>query len=170
MKAKWIALSAAVVVVGAVWLLLPAFLLKDLELPKALGSLSLREEVHGEKARSIINKMHGKGVTPKDNMIAAYDNSEGSATVYLSVYDKSTQSQETFTQMVRGIEKGASPFSELRTVSVYGQPVSFCKGFGQAHYFFFIDESVYWITADLAVAEEAATELMRALKGASTPV
>jgi hypothetical protein len=169
-KTKWIVLACVVGIVGVVYLILPRFIRKDLELPKALGSLVLREEVQGAKAQAIINKMHGKGVTPKDNMIAAYENGDGSATVYLSVYTNQAESQETIAQMVRGIEKGTSPFSELRTITIRGQEMSFCMGFGQTHYFFYIDNSVYWMTADFAVAEEAASELVRALKGSTTPV
>ncbi len=170
MKTKWIPLTAAAVIVGAVCLLLPRFFHRDLELPKRLGSLPLRQEIRGEKARAVINNMHGKGVTPKDNMIAAYENTNGAATVYLSVYDNQTESEKTFTQMVQGIEKGTGPFTELQTITVQGQQVSFCLGFGQAHYFFSMEESMYWITADFAVAEESVAELIRALKGNSTTV
>jgi hypothetical protein len=170
MKRKWIVLSGLfIVIVGAVFVL-PRYMLKDLELPKSLGSLQLQKEIRGEQARALINNMHGKGVTPKDNMIAVYGDNSGSATAYLSVYDSRSQSEETFQQMTRGIEKGTSPFSDFKRMTIRGQEISFCVGFGQAHYFFFLDESVYWLTADFGVAEEAVRELIGALKGESVSV
>lgn len=170
MKTKRFLLAAGIVLIGALYFLIPLFTFKDLELPNNLGSLHLRNEIRGEKARKLINELHGKSVTPKDNLIALYGNNDGGATAYLSVYDNRSQSEEIFQRMLRSIEKGTSPFTNLKRFTLHGHDVSFCVGFGQAHYFFFVDESVYWLTADLAVAEEAASELLLALKGRSIAV
>ena len=156
--------------IAAVILLLPRFAKKNLELPKSLGALQVQEEIRGERANAIINSMHGKRVTPRDNMIAKYESNNGTATVYLSVYQGSPESEKTFQQMVNGIEKGTSPFADLKRLTLYDNNVAFCIGFGQAHYFFAIDESVYWLTADFAVAEEAVTGLLAALRGRSVTV
>lgn len=164
MRTKWFVISGLLVVAVAIFVL-PYFVRKDLALPKALGSMQLREEIRGERANTIINNMHGKRVTPKDNMIALYESDEGTATAYLSVYDSRTESETTFGQMVSGIEKGISPFADLRRMKIRGHDVAFCIGFGQAHYFFFVEESVYWLTADFAVAEEAVNGLFAELRG-----
>ena len=168
-KYSWLVVIV-VVVTATTFLLLPRLTRDDLMLPRTLGSLEMRDEVRGDKARSIINQMHGKGVTPTDNMIGVYTSSTGTATIYLSEYDTPAQAEETSSQMVHGIEKGTSPFSDFKTLTIHGQEVSYCVGFGQAHYFFFVDESVYWLTADFGVAEEAATELIRAISGSFTTV
>lgn len=169
MKRILIVAGALTVVVASV-LLLPRFAKKDLQLPKTLGTLQLQEEIRGERANTIINNMHGKRVTPRDNMIATYESNYGTATVYLSVYENKPESEKTFQQMVSGIQRGTGPFTDLQRQTVYNHDVAFCVGFGQAHYFFVIDESVYWLTADFAVAEEAVNGLLAVLRSGALSV
>ncbi len=159
--------GAIVVLITIVIVFLPRFQSEKLTLPRKLGTLQLTEEIRGDRASRIINQMHGKGVTPADNMIGMYTSREGMATVYQSKYNSRKQSEETLRRMVRGIETGNTPFSDFKSMQIAGQDIFFCIGSGQAHYFFTADEFLYWLATDIHVAEDAAQELIRAIRGSS---
>ncbi|MDH3252946.1 MAG: hypothetical protein OEM41_09155, partial [Ignavibacteria bacterium] len=53
---------------GGIPIVLIAVLLEacqvDRPLPQSLGSLTLKSQLGGDRASAILNRMHGKGVTP----------------------------------------------------------------------------------------------------------
>jgi hypothetical protein len=156
-------LATIAVVAGVV--LYPRLASTKNPLPGQIGDLRLALQIKGEKARGIINEMHGKGVTPLENMIGEYKGAAGSATVYVSRYQTNSDAQETVERMLAGIEKGNTPFNNPRRLTVGSTDVSLCIGLGQAHYFFIMDKSVYWLAADAAVAQVTIVNLIRAVGG-----
>lgn len=148
-------------------LLVPHFALRPLTLPPELGDLRLQQHIFGDEARRIINQMHGKGVTPRDNAIGIYGDETGTATLYLSVYDEAEEAAATLDRMIEGIKTGFTPFSDYELQTVDGQQVSYCTGDGQAHYFFAVGPSLYWLAVDFPVAEETLRALFRSIKPAS---
>lgn len=148
-------------------LLVPQFTQQPLTLPPALGDLRLQRHLFGDEARRIINQMHGKGVTPRDNAIGVYADEDGSATLYLSVYGEEEEAAQSLERMIRGIKTGFTPFSDYEQHIIEGQEVSFCTGDGQAHYFFAIGTSLYWLAVDFPIAEETLRALFRAIKPSS---
>lgn len=166
-KFRWLVVIV-VVVTATTFLLLPHFMRNDPVLPKTLGSLEMTNEVRGDKARSIINQMHGKGVTPTDNIIGTYEGTGGTATMYLSNYETREQSQQVLAKMVGGIKTGFTPFSNYERMIIENIEVSFCIGSGQSHYFFCSGKSLYWLTADPAVAASALRTLLDTLKRTAT--
>ena len=119
LKKSWLAAIAALIVIAAIIAVLPYFRSAETTIPTTLGDLRLTKEIRGNEAKAIINQMHGKGVTPTDNMIGVYTSSKGTATIYLSEYDTPAQAEETSRQMVHGIEKGTSPFSDFKKLEFY---------------------------------------------------
>lgn len=148
-------------------LFVPQFARRPLALPAELGNLRLQQHIFGDEARRIINQMHGKGVTPRDNAIGLYTDESGTATLYLSVYGEEEEATQTMGRMIKGINTGFTPFSDYEEQIVDGQRVSFCTGDGQAHYFFAAGTSLYWLAADFPIAEETLRALFRFIKPAS---
>ena len=146
-------IGAAVLVVAAVAVFLSSRLAAEkTELPSALGTLRLEQTFTGSEASAIVNRMHGKGVTPKSNAIGVYRGASGTATLYLSIYEEQRDAAGVRDDMVRGIQKGHTPFSGLERRMFEGHDLSSCIGQGQAHYFFAVGPSLYWLAVDFPVA------------------
>lgn len=145
-------------------LLVPHYTRRPLVLPKELGILQLQQLISGDQARRIINQMHGKGVTPRNNIIGLYASDLGEATLYLSEYEEEVEASETEERMIRGIQTGYTPFSDFQQQRIEGINVSFCTGDGQAHYFFSYNTSLYWLAVDFPIAEETVRALLRTIK------
>lgn len=130
-------------------------------LPPSLGSLKRAKELRGNEATEIIDKMHGKGVTAKENVIAVYSAADGNAVVYLSVYGSEKEATEARERMAARIRNGNETFGQYQSMTVEGWPVSFCLGLGQAHFFFSHGESLYWLAVDISCSSPTARELVR---------
>lgn len=168
LKKSWLAAIAALIVIAAITALLPYFRSPATSLPSTLGDLRLTKTILGDEAKAIINQMHGKGVTPTDNLIGTYQGTGGTATLYLSNYETREQSQQVLAKMVGGIKTGFTPFSNYERMIIENTEVSFSIGSGQSHYFFCSGKSLYWLTADPAVAVSTLRSLLDTLKGTAT--
>ena len=137
-------------------------------LPERVGDLVLISEAQGESAREIVDRMHGKGVSPKQSNVGTYQSQSARADIYLSTYANTSEAQNVYRVMAERIGAGGTPFFLYQNVAIAGQSVSFCLGLGQAHYFFVRSEQLYWVSADAGVAQNMITELMKILDGART--
>lgn len=133
------------------------------ELPTALGALRLERTFTGSEASAIVDRMHGKGVTPKSNAIGMYEGAAGTATLYLSTYGEPGEAAGAREDMIRGIRTGRTPFSGLERRTIEGHDLSSCIGQGQAHYFFAVGPSLYWLAVDLPVAAPTLEALLNSL-------
>lgn len=133
------------------------------DLPANIGDLRLREEIRGTAAAAIIDRMHGKGVTPRETRIGAYEGPGGDATLYVSRYRSDAEAREVFEKMDAGIAAGHPHFVHHRLIEVVGTRVSFCLGAGQAHYYLRAHQSVWWLAVDQPVATATAEALIRRL-------
>ena len=153
MNTKTMRIGVAVLAVAAVAVFLfsrPA--VEKTELPPALGTLRLEQTFTGSEASAIVNRMHGKGVTPKSNAIGVYKGASGTATLYLSIYEEQRDAAGARNDMIAGIRTGRTPFSGLEQKTLRGHDISSCIGQGQAHYFFAVGPALYWLAVDFPVA------------------
>jgi hypothetical protein len=153
MNRKTARIGVVVLVVAAVAVfLLSRSAVEKTELPPALGTLRLEQTITGSEASAIVNRMHGKGVTPKANAIGVYKGASGTAMLYLSVYEEPRDAAGARNDMIAGIRTGRTPFSGLERRTLRGHDISSCIGQGQAHYFFAVGRSLYWLAVDFPVA------------------
>lgn len=129
--------------------------------PKILGPLNLAQAVSGSDARVLVNKMHGRAVTPLENVVGTYKGDEGSAKLYVSYYPSPDSARAVAQEMARRIERGMPPFAHFRTFEEGRDPVFMCLGLGQAHFFFACKERLYWLASDIGVAEESLNQLRK---------
>ena len=134
-------------------------------LPARVGDLILISEAQGESAREIVDRMHGKGVSPQHSNVGIYQSQAARADIYLSTYANTSEAQNVYQVMAERIGAGGTPFFQYQSVAIAGQNVSFCLGLGQAHYFFFRNEELYWVSADARVGHNSIIELIRILNG-----
>jgi|WetSurMetagenome_2_1015567.scaffolds.fasta_scaffold21631_5 hypothetical protein len=155
---RWI---AAAIVAIALALVAVEYSLSGHGVPKILGTLSLAQAVSGSDARVLVNKMHGRAVTPQDNVVGTYKGAGGSAKLYVSYYPSADSARNVAFRMAGRIESGIPPFEHFRTYEEGKNPVFMCLGLGQAHFFFVCNERLYWLASDIGVAEAALSELRK---------
>ncbi|MER3525292.1 MAG: hypothetical protein C4326_14930 [Ignavibacteria bacterium] len=162
-QALVVAAAILVMIVIAVQLV-PRFTPTRITLPAELGALPLQQHIFGDEARRIINQMHGKGVTPRANAIGLYADETGEATLYLSIYDEEEAAAATLKKMIDGIATGFTPFSDFEQRRIEGEEVAYCTGDGQAHFFFAVGKTLYWLAVDFSVADETLRALLHEIK------
>jgi hypothetical protein len=129
--------------------------------PPQLGQLSLVRTISGADATGLVNKLHGKRVSPRENVVATYGGEGVEATLYLSYYASADSAALVAAAMAQRITAGIPPFDHFRMFEEGKNPVYMCLGLGQAHFFFACGERLYWLAADIGVAEEALVQLRR---------
>jgi hypothetical protein len=159
---RWLAVGV-IAILGLV-LLLMEWPSGPRDLPPALGPLALREVIRGGEAQSLVNKMHGKGVAPKENAVGTYRSQDGSADVYVSFYDDVRIPILQFERMADLLRYRPLEFSNLRRKSVQGVDVCECEDMGKPQYFFAYNRGLYWMSATESVAPRAIEDLVRNLK------
>ena len=133
-------------------------------LPQSILQLRLSSEIRGKQAQEIVDAMHKKSVTPDENVIGTYFSTDGTAKLYVSLYDSRSVAEEQFGKMVDRIRQGGDTFSHLREIHVQDEKVYLCLGLSQAHYFFLLEKELYWWAVDLQIAQASMQELVRIVK------
>jgi hypothetical protein len=125
-----------------------------------MGGLSIAETLTGDRARSMVDQMHGKGVTPAESMVARYEGKDGeTATVYCSRYASTRDAAEAEGRMRELIGRGNAVFTGYGEYVVGGKRVSMCRGLGQTHYFFTSGRRLTWLAGE----EENALQMLQDL-------
>jgi hypothetical protein len=150
-----------VVVLTAVIVLAVMFrMTNNRSLPERIGDLVLEQTVEGEQAREMLNRMHGKDMTPEENRIGFYGSAGGKAILYTSEYPTIMKAAASFEIMSERIARREGPFTQYNTRSIASRNISVCLGMGQAHYFFVDGDVVYWLAVDLPIASASAEALV----------
>ncbi len=142
---------------GAVSLCIAALVGPGEALPPGVTRLNT---VTGPEATAIVDRLHGRSVTPRENSITRYAAPGGVVTVYDSAYDSDSLACAVAERMrgrISTIGYGFSSYAELREAGVI---VARCAGQGRIHYFFAASHRVTWVEAEPA-ALPAAWALVR---------
>jgi hypothetical protein len=165
-KRKRIALVAGVLIPVSVIVILLLPNHQTIDLPKSILQLRLTEEIRGKQAQEIINAMHKKSVTPDENVIGTYFSTDGSAKLYVSLYDSRIIAEGKFEKIGDFIRKGGGDFTHFKEMQVQRTKVYTCLGLGQAHFIFLHEKDIYWWAVDLQIAQASMQELVRIVKNA----
>lgn len=134
-------------------------------LPARMGTLELVSRISGEEARSMIDRLHGRGVAPVISTIGIYTGERAKATLYASEYNAASDADEAEARMRELIQHGTADFSHFHRLKLQNKDVSMCVGMEQVHYFFVSGARMYWLAVDPAVAYATAAGLIDALEG-----
>jgi hypothetical protein len=135
-----------------------------LTLPPALGALTLSHAITGAEARAVVDRLHGRAVTPEMNRIGLYGDGKFQATLYGSLYPSAREAQGSLETMRRKIRTGEVPFTHAVDLERAGHPVGMCFGLGQVHFFLSDGRRLYWLAADPQVADALLDDLLRSLR------
>ena len=152
MKRSLLRLLLVAVLVLAVYLLV-RLSVSSKSIPQNLGALGLERAVVGDDARAIVNRMHGRAVTPSRSTVGFYDGPEGEATLYVSGYAHPDSAAIVLEQMAERIERPGTPFDNLRLLPSARHRTYMCLGTGQAHFFFACREQLIWLSVDIPLAQ-----------------
>lgn len=129
-------------------------------MPASLAGKELHEKISGEKAATMIARLHQKPVAPAESAIGYYGKGENPTVLYVSRYDSEQRAQEVLTDMSNGIGKGSSGFWHHQTFDINDRKVHMVLGQGQVHYFFVKDHLLYWLAVQPEKAQPALSQLL----------
>ena len=130
-------------------------------LPDTLGGFPRVRLLEGEEAKAVVDRLHGRGVTPVRNLVAMYGGERGEATLYYSEYAGAAEASDVGARMAARIRTGEFPFTPPDEIERGGRTVYVCHGLGQQHYFFPAGSGLYWLAVDPQVSSPALEDLLR---------
>ncbi len=118
-------------------------------IPRYLGSLALDHSMQGEEAMDEINKLHRTNIKLVNAVIAQYGTGNDMVMVWLGRAESRQAALDLITDMVKGIEKGTSTFSNPSQIKVGNYPVWQVDGPGGKFFFYESKDSdsrVVWVS------------------------
>ena len=113
-------------------------------IPQELGGLELFRVVRGDEADDFVNKMHGKKLGVKKNLIAYYGSKNSRNVLYISVYEEVEEAKADLQSMAIKMVKGTAVFTPLK-FNKMGDGVRFrTEGMGLIHCFYRVDNMLIW--------------------------
>lgn len=139
-------------------------------LPPTLAGWELGALVSGDPAIVSVERLHGKdlGAGIVEAWVGEYGRAPGGpahATVWVSRSPDSAAARELYVRMTERIGEGNSPFTGMRPIEDIDVEGYRLDGMGQAHYYFLVDEDLYWLAVDADVALTALDELLARAAG-----
>ena len=118
--------------------------------PGQLAGYQLDQVMSGEEAIAEIGELHGEDIPVADAWVAHY---QGNGTVWAARAADTGQAAQLLDRMVRGIQKGTSPFSGLTQRQFKGIPVYTVTDGRQAHFFYQQGDWVVWLATPRGAEE-----------------
>lgn len=139
-------------------------------LPDTLGGIPRAQLLEGDEAKAVVDRLHGRGVTPVRNVVATYEGERGEATLYFSEYASAAEAADVGARMASKIRTGEFPFTSPSEIERGGRRVQVCYGLGQQHYFFAAGRGLFWLAVDPQVSSQCLEDLLAAeMSGAPPP-
>jgi hypothetical protein len=118
--------------------------------PEQVSELARIQLISGAKAQQEVDKLHGKALEAAESAVARYARAgERPAEVWVSkVSSKAEARRQTGLMVHKMYENPKSPFKNPSRIEHMGVPVYRFTGMGQVHLIYFMDDLVYWISAN----------------------
>jgi len=110
--------------------------------PAQLAGYDLDQVMSGQEAISEIDVLHGEDIPVAEAWVAHY---QGNGTVWAARATDTEQAAELLDRMVRGIQKGTSPFSGLAQTRFKGTSVYTVTDGRQSHFFYQQGDRIVWL-------------------------
>lgn len=131
----------------------------QLQPPGTLGDLKLLHASRGKEALQEISRLHGKALSAEGAYVAHYEREGATAMVYLARASSTDEAGRQLEQMRARIQRGDTPFSNLKTLKQGGMTLYSVLGQGQTHYFYRREADVLWLAVDAAAAKPSLAAL-----------
>ena len=110
--------------------------------PGQLAGYQLDQVMSGQEAIAEVSELHGEDIPVAEAWVAHY---QGNATVWAARATDTEQAVQLLDRMVRGIQKGNSPFSGLTQTQFKGISVYTVTDGRQTHFFYQQGDRVVWL-------------------------
>ena len=127
--------------------------------PQELGGLTLFKVVKGDEADNFVNKMHGKKLDVKKNLIAYYGSENSKNVLYISVYEKNSDAKVDLQSMATKMAKGTAVFTPLKFDKMDNGVRFRTEGMGLVHYFYRVDNILIWWQVEPDKSDSTTNEL-----------
>ena len=104
--------------------------------PDRLGNMDLVTSVSGDEALAQVDQLHGTGIDLLSARIVEYAGNKESATVWMGRAESQEAATKLLSEMVGGITRGGSGFSNVRGIKVGTHDVYQVDGPGGNHFFY----------------------------------
>ncbi|RZB30396.1 MAG: hypothetical protein SRB1_02676 [Desulfobacteraceae bacterium Eth-SRB1] len=132
---------------------------KDDNIPQKLGGLELLKVVRGDEADDFVNKMHGKKLGVKKNLIAYYGSKNSRNILYISVYEKAEEAKADLQSMAIKMAQGTAVFTPLKFDKMENGVRFRTEGMGLIHYFYRVDNILIWWQVEPDKADSTISDL-----------
>lgn len=113
--------------------------------PDEIHGFPLAKVTSGPDAAAVLERMHGKDVTPEQNWVATYGPEEMGTTLYVSRYERADLAASELARMATGVDGEGTGFGHHSQFDVAGITVHSVFGQGQIHYFYAKDRDLVWL-------------------------
>jgi len=110
--------------------------------PSQLAGYQLDQVMTGQEAIAEIGELHGEDIPVAEAWVAHY---QANGTVWAARAADTGQAIQLLDRMVRGIQRGTSPFSGLTRSQFEGIPVYTVTDGRQTHFFYRQGDRVVWL-------------------------
>lgn len=139
---------ASCVTVAALFLFLSGLTpLKQISTPKELAGLKLIKAARGKDAITQVNQLHGKSIPVKDALVATYQGPGAQALLWVGEVESEERAASFPQRMAAAIERGGTPFSDLKVMEIGDKKVYSAVGQGKNHYFYASSNKIIWVEA-----------------------
>jgi hypothetical protein len=117
----------------------------NLPTPEKIGEKERVSEIAGKQAAQVVDKMHGRSVAARANVIAEYGRDRKDL-LFISGYSNQTEAHKAFDLMIEKMaaaKKG--PFFHLMPLGQYDNKVYMTLGMGAMHYIYVSGNSLLWL-------------------------
>ncbi len=127
--------------------------IKEDYFPKKIALLRLieKKELHADSEQSIIPF---SSISKKYNLtVGKYIGSGGLSTIYRLQFNSNDDASEELNKLIKKIEQKDIPFTHLKEIEYSKKTIYLFLGYGKAHYLFLIAENIFWVEADIPIAQ-----------------
>ena len=133
-------------------------------IPNRISGLDLTNKIVGSEAEEFVNRLHFGNVAAVKNEIGFYSSPNGTAIIYVSYYEKLTDSAKNLELMVKKISPENSVFMGGESFDLHGVRVYRYSGMGQIHFVFTYQTELYWLSAEARWAEKFLNDYLTLIK------
>ncbi len=131
--------------------------------PDEIHGFPLADVTSGQEAAAVLERMHGKDVTPEQNWVATYGPEEMGTTLYVSRYESADLASSELARMAAGVTGEGTGFGHHSQFEVAGITVHSVFGQGQIHYFYAKDRDLVWLGMVPMLARVGVAQLLNVL-------
>jgi hypothetical protein len=130
------------------------------ELPASLAGVERSELLRGERARQVVEALHGRPFPEGEHLVGRYGGDGTTNVLYVTIYPDQETARRDLLAMSMALAGGVPPFAPLEVDDMGGHPRFRTEGLGARHLFYRVERRVVWLQWEPATAAEAEADLL----------